>query len=164
MTDHEFTIPPEMAAHFDWLRDPEVRALLDCLNQDGFVTRVVGGAVRNSLLGLPVNDIDLATTALPEQVVERAELFGLKVVPTGIEHGTVTVIVMGTPFEVTTLRRDRETDGRHATVDYTSSWAEDAARRDFTINAIGYDLHRHEIEDPYGGESDLSNGILKQLW
>ena len=99
-------------------------------------TRAVGGAVRDTLLGLPVTEIDLATTALPEQVMTLARKAGLKAVPTGIEHGTVTVIADGVPFEVTTLRRDVETFGRHATIAFTENWEEDARRRDFTLNAL----------------------------
>lgn len=118
------------------LEDERLQRILGVLNGDGEETRVVGGAVRNALLGLPVKDIDLTTTALPEITARRAEAAGFKVVPTGIEHGTVTVIVEGMPFEVTTLREDVETDGRYAVVRYGRDFAADALRRDFTINAL----------------------------
>jgi tRNA nucleotidyltransferase/poly(A) polymerase len=160
MSDTDEPLIVEKAALFTFLREPEVRALLDCLNQDGFVTKIVGGAVRNTLMGLPVNDIDLATTARPTEVVEHAETFGLKVVPTGIDHGTVTVIVMGTPYEVTTLRRDVATDGRHAQVEFTTSWREDASRRDFTMNALYLDRDG-TVTDYVGGIADIERGQVR---
>src|ERR1700751_5003397 len=120
----------------DWFVKPETRAIFACLNQEGFEARAVGGAVRNALLGRPVSEVDFATTAKPEDVIRLSARAGLKSVPTGIEHGTVTLIVKGIPFEVTTLRRDAETDGRHATVAFGEDWTEDARRRDFTINAL----------------------------
>jgi poly(A) polymerase len=118
-------------------------------------TRAVGGAVRNTLLGRPVEEVDFASTATPEQVTELAEGAGLKVVPTGIEHGTVTVIVGKRPFEVTTLRRDVETFGRHAKVAYTDDWAIDAGRRDFTMNAL-YVSADGALHDPLGGYGDIA--------
>ncbi len=118
-----------------WLREPRLQVVLRVLNVDG-VTRVAGGAVRNALLGVPVADVDLATTLLPTDVMAIAKREGFGVHPTGIEHGTVTVTHQGAAFEVTTLRRDVETDGRHAVVSFTDDWAEDAARRDFTMNAL----------------------------
>jgi len=105
-----------------WLKRPETRAVFDALSGEGIETRAVGGAVRNALLGLPVTEIDLATTAPPERVMALAEKAGLKAVPTGIDHGTVTIIADGVPFEVTTLRRDLETFGRHAKIAFTTSW------------------------------------------
>lgn len=130
-----------------------VAKLLAVLNGGGEETRVVGGAVRNALMGLPLNDIDCATTALPEEVIRRASAAGFKSVPTGIAHGTVTIIIDGVAFEVTTLRRDVETHGRHATVEFGRDFSEDAARRDFTMNALMangageiYDYH-HGIAD-----------------
>ncbi|MCA0432744.1 MAG: CCA tRNA nucleotidyltransferase [Proteobacteria bacterium] len=119
-----------------WLREPRLRALLRLLNGDGGETRVAGGAIRNAILGQPIADIDLATTLLPEQVSARAARQGFSVHPTGIDHGTVTVVVQGGPFEVTTLRRDVSTDGRRATVAFTADWRKDAFRRDFTMNAM----------------------------
>jgi poly(A) polymerase len=123
-------------------------------------TRVVGGAVRDALLGRQAPDIDLATVLLPQQVVRACEDAGLKVVPTGIDHGTVTVVVDGQPLEVTTLRRDVETDGRRAVVAYTDSWAEDAARRDFRLNALYCDA-TGTIHDPTGeGIADARAGRI----
>ena len=119
-----------------WRRRRGIRRLLKALGADDGLTRYVGGAVRDELLGLPVNDIDLATRIRPEEVVERLEAAGIKAVPTGIEHGTVTAVSDGQPVEVTSLRRDVSTDGRRATVAFTDDWKEDAARRDFTINAL----------------------------
>ena len=119
-----------------FLADPRFRRLVAALDVAGDETRVVGGAVRNALLGLPAADLDLATTAEPDTVIARARAAGLKPVPTGYEHGTVTVVVEGHPFEVTTLRQDVETDGRHAVVRFGRDWAADAERRDFTINAL----------------------------
>ena len=105
-----------------WLKEAPLARLLAVLNRDGEEARVVGGAVRNALIGAPIREIDLATTALPAEVIARAEAAGFKAVPTGIEHGTVTVIVDGTPFEVTTLREDVETFGRHAKVAFGRDW------------------------------------------
>ncbi|HXE03645.1 MAG TPA: CCA tRNA nucleotidyltransferase [Methyloceanibacter sp.] len=131
------------------------------LSASGIDTRVVGGAVRNALLGLPVIEaVDLATTAEPERVMALAEEAGLKAVPTGIDHGTVTVIADGLPFEVTTLRRDVETFGRHAKVAYTTSWEEDAKRRDFTLNAL-YADRDGKVFDPLGGYDDLAAGRVR---
>ena len=125
------------------------------LGADDGLTRYVGGAVRDELLGLPVSDIDLATRLRPDEVVERLEAAGIKAVPTGIEHGTVTAVSDGQPVEVTTLRRDVSTDGRRATVAFTDDWQEDAARRDFTINALYADPADGEIFDYFGGLDDL---------
>jgi poly(A) polymerase len=119
------------------------------------MVRAVGGAVRDTLAGLPVSDVDLATRWLPEQVVERLQSAGIKAVPTGIAHGTITAVADGKVYEVTTLRRDVSTDGRHATVAFTDDWAEDAARRDFTINALYANPLTGELFDPTGGLDDL---------
>src|SRR5262245_66066281 len=110
----------------DWLREGELTRVLALLDRDGEEARVVGGAVRNALLGEPLGDIDIATTAVPDEVVRRVEAAGLKAVPTGIEHGTVTVIADSRPFEVTTLRQDIETFGRHAKVAFGPDWPRDA--------------------------------------
>lgn len=118
--------------------------------------RFVGGAVRDTLLGLPVTDLDVATTHDPARVVALLERAGIKAVPTGIAHGTVTAVANGTVIEVTTLRRDVATDGRHATVAFTPEWREDAARRDFTINALYADPASGEIFDYFGGLGDLA--------
>lgn len=137
-----------------FLAEPRLARLLILLDGDGEETRVVGGAVRNALLGLPVSDIDIATTALPEETSRRAQTAGFKTVPTGLAHGTVTVVVEGVPFEVTTLREDVETDGRHAQVRFGRDWARDAARRDFTMNAL-YATRAGAVIDLVGGRSDL---------
>jgi poly(A) polymerase len=124
------------ANQFAFLREKPLASLLEVLNANGEEARVVGGAVRNLLYGLPLAEIDLATTAEPEVLISRVTAAGFKAVPTGVEHGTVTVVADGKPFEVTTLREDVETDGRHAVVRFGRDWASDAARRDFTINAL----------------------------
>ncbi|MGB7039896.1 MAG: CCA tRNA nucleotidyltransferase [Xanthobacteraceae bacterium] len=119
-----------------WLRRGEVQDLLVTLGRDGEEARVVGGALRNELLHLAVSEFDIATTAVPEEVVRRVERAGWKAVPTGIEHGTITVVIDGKPFEVTTLRQDVETYGRKAKVLFGRDWTADAQRRDFTVNAL----------------------------
>jgi poly(A) polymerase len=137
-----------------WLKTGEIARLLALLDRDGEEARVVGGAVRNALLHLPVAEIDLATTALPEDVVRRVEAAGWKAVPTGIEHGTITVVIGGKPFEVTTLRRDVETYGRKAKVAFGRDWATDAERRDFTINALSATADG-QVYDYVGGIADI---------
>lgn len=136
-----------------WLQTPAIQRVFDAVEQDGDRAMVVGGAIRNSLLGLPVADVDIATTALPDEVAARGRENGLKVVPTGIDHGTVTLISKGMAYEVTTLRKDVETFGRQARVVFGTSWIDDARRRDFTLNAIYVDRHG-EIYDPLGGVED----------
>ncbi len=138
MTEHaaKRSAAPPSLKDAAWLKQAETERVFAALAGPGVETRAVGGAVRNTLLGLPVTEIDLATTALPEKVMALARGADLKAVPTGIEHGTVTVVADGVPFEVTTLRRDVETFGRHATVAFTEDWEEDARRRDFTLNAL----------------------------
>ena len=137
-----------------WLATARTRALLKVLTRDGGDARFVGGAVRNAILGEDVSDIDIATPLPPTAVVQRLRKAGFGAVPTGIDHGTVTAVVRGHPFEVTTLRRDVSTDGRRATVAFTTDWAEDAARRDFTMNAL-YANADGEIFDYVGGLADL---------
>ena len=137
-----------------WLRDAPLRDVLAALDGDGEEARIVGGAVRNALLGEPHGDIDIATTALPREVIRRVEAAGFKAVPTGVEHGTVTIVAAGQPFEVTTLREDVETFGRHATVVFGRDWKRDAERRDFTINALS--LSRDgTVHDYVGGFADI---------
>ena len=131
-----------------------VQAVLGILDRDGEQARVVGGAVRNALMDLAHGDIDIATTALPEVVCDRARAAGMKAVPTGIEHGTVTLVLDHHPFEVTTLREDVDTDGRHATVVFGRDFSHDARRRDFTMNALYADRHG-VIEDHVGGIADI---------
>jgi poly(A) polymerase len=138
-----------------WLTQGPLAKLLAMLDRDGEEARVVGGAVRNALLGHPPGDIDVATTALPDEVTRRAAAAGFRAVPTGIEHGTVTVVIEGTGFEVTTLREDVETFGRKAKVRFGRSWQKDAERRDFTLNA--FSLSRDgTLHDPVGGIEDLT--------
>jgi len=144
----------------DWLKRRATQAVFDALSGDGVETRAVGGAVRNAFLKLPVAEVDLATTATPQEVIALAEKAGLKSVPTGIDHGTVTVIADGVPFEVTTLRRDVETFGRHAEVAFTRDWEADAKRRDFTLNAL-YADREGSVFDPLGGHADLIVGRVR---
>jgi poly(A) polymerase len=139
----------------DWLKHGQVSRLLARLDRDGEEARVVGGAVRNALMGLPVREIDVATTAVPEAVVRRAEAAGFKAVATGIEHGTVTVIIDGQPFEVTTLRQDVETFGRKAKVVFGRDWKVDAERRDFTMNALSVSADG-TVYDYVGGLADIT--------
>ncbi|MCZ7657930.1 MAG: CCA tRNA nucleotidyltransferase [Xanthobacteraceae bacterium] len=141
--------------HAAWLREGALAALLDALDRDGEEARVVGGAVRNTLMGLPHGDIDVATTALPAEVTRRVAARGFKAVPTGVDHGTVTVVVEGTPFEVTTLREDVETFGRKATVRFGRDWVRDAERRDFTMNALSV-TRDGTVHDHVGGLADLA--------
>src|SRR3954452_4100597 len=138
-----------------WLREAPLRDLLAVLDGGGEEARVVGGAVRNAILAEPIAEIDVATTALPTEVVRRAQAAGFKAVPTGIEHGTVTVVVHGQPFEVTTLREDVETFGRHAKVAFGRDWKRDAERRDFTMNALSA-ARDGAVCDYVGGLADVA--------
>ena len=138
----------------DWLTRPATQALCAALQAGGHRVFFVGGCVRNALLGEMVGDLDLATDALPEKVVRLVEAAGFKAIPTGIDHGTVTVLAGGLPHEITTFRRDVQTDGRHAVVAYSTDVAQDAARRDFTMNAL-YADPSGEVIDPLGGLPDL---------
>ena len=138
-----------------WMNEAPTRTVMRALSAEEGLARFVGGAVRNALLGEPVGDVDIATPLTPGEVMRRLNSAGLGAVPTGIEHGTVTAIADGKPFEVTTLRRDVETFGRHATVAFTTDWKEDAARRDFTMNAL-YAGEDGAIYDYFGGLADLA--------
>src|SRR5262245_5379585 len=138
-----------------WLTRPETRAVFAALAARGFAARAVGGAVRNALLGRPVTDIDIATPARPDEVMAAARAAGLGAIPTGVAHGTVTVVANHAAYEITTLREDVETHGQHATVAYTDDWAADARRRDFTINAL-YCTADGEVLDPLGAYPDLA--------
>jgi poly(A) polymerase len=138
----------------DWINTPATQAVCAALTEAGHQVYFVGGCVRNALLGAPVNDIDLATDARPEVVMQLEQKAGFKVVPTGIDHGTVTVIAHHIPHEITTFRRDIETDGRRAVVAYSESIVEDARRRDFTMNAL-YTAPDGTIIDPLLGMNDL---------
>ncbi len=137
--------------HGDWLDRPETQTVCAMLTSVGHQALFVGGCVRNTVLGEPVNDIDIATDARPETVIALARKEGLKPVPTGIDHGTITVVSGGLPHEVTTFRRDVETFGRHAVIAYTDDVTEDARRRDFTMNAL--------YAGPDGGVTDPLNGL-----
>ncbi|MGW1424769.1 CCA tRNA nucleotidyltransferase [Bradyrhizobium manausense] len=136
-----------------WLTAGGTARVLQLLNADGEEARVVGGTVRNALLGLPPGDMDIATTALPEDVVRRAKAAGIKSVPTGIEHGTITLVIDGAPYEVTTLREDTETFGRKAKVAFGRDWVKDAERRDFTMNGLSVDA-AGVVYDYVGGIAD----------
>ncbi|QNA83455.1 CCA tRNA nucleotidyltransferase [Sphingomonas sp. So64.6b] len=146
------TLPPAA-----WREREGLARLCDVLGAAEGHVRFVGGAVRDTLLGIDVADIDLATPLAPEDVLDRLRAAGIRAVPTGLAHGTITAILPGgSPVEVTTLRRDVSTDGRHATVAFTDDWREDAARRDFTINALYADPLTGEIVDYFGGREDLA--------
>jgi len=138
----------------DWRRHEGAQALMGAIAASGFRSLFVGGCVRNAVLGAPVLDIDIATDALPQTVMGLADAVGFKPVPTGVDHGTVTVVANGHPLEVTTFRKDVETDGRHAVVTFSDDVAEDAARRDFTMNAL-YAEADGTVVDPLGGLPDL---------
>jgi tRNA nucleotidyltransferase/poly(A) polymerase len=138
-----------------WLTSGPTARVLELLNGHGEEARVVGGAVRNALLKIPIQDIDIATTALPAEVIRRAKAAGIKSVPTGIEHGTVTLVVDAQPFEVTTLREDTETFGRKARVAFGRDWVRDAQRRDFTINGLSVDADG-VVHDYVGGLDDIA--------
>jgi poly(A) polymerase len=143
-----------------WLSEPNLQRVLAALELGGGQVRLVGGCVRDALAGRTIGDIDLATTLTPEAVTAAVQKAGLKAVPTGIEHGTVTVVCEGKPFEVTTLRRDVKTDGRHAEVVFTTDWKEDAARRDFTMNALSA-APDGEVFDYFSGVDDLKAGRVR---
>ena len=138
-----------------WLRSGPTARVLKLLNGNGEEARVVGGAVRNALLNIPIGDIDIATTALPTEVIRRAKAAGIKSVPTGIDHGTVTLVVDAHPFEITTLREDTETFGRKARVAFGRDWVVDAERRDFTINGLSVDA-AGIVHDHVGGLDDIA--------
>jgi poly(A) polymerase len=143
-----------------WFADEALKRIFELLNADGGEVRVVGGAVRNALMGEPVGDVDMATTLKPDAVTARARAAGIKVVPTGIDHGTVTLVLEGRGFEVTTLREDVETTGRHAEVAFGTDWQIDAERRDFTINAL-YAGSDGRVLDPVGGLADIESRTIR---
>jgi poly(A) polymerase len=138
-----------------WRERRGMDRVLEALGADEGLTRYVGGAVRDDLLRLPFSDVDLATRLRPNEVVDRLEAAKVRAVPTGIDHGTITAVSNGHPIEVTSLRRDVATDGRRATIAFTDDWKEDAARRDFTINALSADPRTGEVYDYFGGTNDL---------
>ena len=143
-----------------WMTAPESRAVFAALDAGGADARFVGGCGRDAWLGRPVKDIDIATHAPPERVMELLEAAGIRVIPTGIAHGTVTALCGSKPYEITTLRRDVETDGRHARVEFTDDWVEDAARRDLTMNALSC-TPDGAMFDPFGGLADLAAGRVR---
>jgi poly(A) polymerase len=146
--------------HPAWLTEPAVQRLLKAFAAGGIEARFVGGCVRDALLGAETGDIDLATPARPQAVIAALETAKIRALPTGLAHGTVTAVILPRTFEITTLRRDVETDGRHAVVAFDADWAEDAARRDFTINAI-YLASDGRLYDPVGGRADLATGRVR---
>ena len=143
-----------------WMTAPETRAVIEALSAGGSEVRFVGGCLRDALVGRPVTDIDIATPDPPRRVIELLEAAGLKAVPTGIEHGTVTAVAEHRPFEITTLRHDVETYGRRAKVAFTDDWIADAARRDFTFNALSC-TPDGRLFDPFGGRADLAAGRVR---
>ena len=143
-----------------WLKSPAVRKVLEAVAAAGGEARFVGGCVRDALLGRTLGDFDLATTLPPEEVMTACRKAGCKVIPTGLKHGTITVVSSGQVFEITTLRRDVATDGRHADVVFTDSWREDASRRDFTMNALFCDSEGN-FTDYFGGIEDAKAGKVR---
>ena len=152
--------PVSLAGRAEWLEREDLQRLLAALGEGGEEARIAGGAVRNALLGETVSDIDIATTILPDETERRAQAAGFRTVPTGKEHGTITVISDREAFEVTTLRADVETDGRRASVVFGRDWKRDAERRDFTINAL-YVTAAGEVIDLVGGLADLDSRTLR---
>ncbi|MEM0899508.1 MAG: CCA tRNA nucleotidyltransferase [Pseudomonadota bacterium] len=146
--------------NIEWLGKQTLQHVFDALEAAGGEARVNGGAVRNALLGEPNTDIDLSTTLVPADVIEALSHHGIKVVKTGFDHGTVTAVIDGDTYEVTTLREDVETDGRHAIVKYGTDWTKDASRRDFTMNAL-YMTRDGEVLDPLHGRADLDARLVK---
>ncbi len=144
----------------DWMTAQETQAIFDVLESGGAEARFIGGCVRDALAKRPIKDVDIATTAKPDEVVALLTKVGIKVIPTGIKHGTVTAVLNKKPFEITTLRVDAETDGRHAKVEFTDNWFADASRRDFTFNALSA-TRDGAVYDPFSGISDLAHGNVK---
>ncbi|MBT4888067.1 MAG: CCA tRNA nucleotidyltransferase [Rhodospirillales bacterium] len=141
----------------DWMTDSDVQSIFNILEIAGFETRFVGGCVRDAIAKRKVNDVDIATTAKPNEAMRLLETAGIKVVPTGIEHGTITAVINSKSYEITTLREDVATDGRHAEVAFSNDWVVDAGRRDFTINAMSA-TRNGSVYDPFNGLSDLAYG------
>ncbi|WP_343358253.1 CCA tRNA nucleotidyltransferase [Bartonella schoenbuchensis] len=151
---------PQNFRKVDWLQHSHIQTLLRVLSLDGEEARIVGGAVRNQLLNQPISDIDIATTCLPQQVIKRVEKEGFKAIPTGVDFGTVTVVIESCCYEVTTLRSDIETDGRYAKVAFCRDWKKDAQRRDFTINALYCDASG-QLYDEVGGLNDIESKTIR---
>jgi poly(A) polymerase len=152
--------PPGQIAVQDWMAAPETVAVMAAIAAEGDEARFAGGCVRDAILKRPIKDIDIATTATPERVTALLKRAGIKAIPTGIEHGTVTALVGHKHFEITTLRRDVATDGRRATVDYTDDWRADAQRRDFTVNAMSL-TRDGSIYDYFNGMQDLADRVIR---
>ncbi|ENN91244.1 CCA tRNA nucleotidyltransferase [Bartonella bovis] len=151
---------PQNFRQVGWLQNDHIQTLLCILSLDGEEARIVGGAVRNQLLNQPISDIDIATTCLPQQVIKRVEQEGFKAIPTGVDFGTVTVVIESRCYEVTTLRSDIETDGRYAKVSFCRDWKKDAQRRDFTINALYCDASG-QLYDEVGGLNDIESKTIR---
>lgn len=145
----------------EWLDDHGLLRIVDALRDPHGGPRIVGGAIRDNLLGLEVSDVDLATPLPPQIVMTHLENASIKAIPTGFDHGTITAVTGSKSYEITTLRRDVSTDGRRAIVSFATDWREDAARRDFTINALYADPISHEIFDYFGGIDDLARGTVR---
>ena len=143
-----------------WLENADVQALFAALNSGGYEARIIGGAVRNALMHEPAGDIDFATTTVPDETIRLIETVGFKAVPTGYAHGTITAVKDGRAFEITTLRRDIATDGRHAEVVFGTDWEADAKRRDFTINALSCNASG-DVFDYCNGLKDLETRTIK---
>jgi poly(A) polymerase len=156
----EFLMTDARLAPQPWMTNPRTKAVIAALRADGAEVRFVGGCVRDAVIGRAIKDIDLATPDAPEKVIALLKRADLKAVPTGIDHGTVTAVALGQPFEVTTLRRDVETDGRHAKVEFTDDWRADAARRDLTFNAMSLSPDG-TLHDYFGGYEDLMAGRVR---
>ena len=155
---HETGLTPTgLLEPLPWMTAPETQSVFDALEAEGAEARFVGGCVRDGLARRPVTDVDIATTSTPDEAMALLESAGIKVIPTGIDHGTVTAIAGEMSFEITTLRVDVDTDGRHATVDYTRDWIADARRRDLTFNAMSA-TRTGDVYDPFNGIADLSHG------
>ncbi|MBM3565827.1 MAG: CCA tRNA nucleotidyltransferase [Alphaproteobacteria bacterium] len=161
MTDRKRILEPTgKLSPQDWIAFPETRAVLAALRRDGAAVRFIGGCVRDALAHRPVKDVDIATHDPPEKVMALLEAARIRAIPTGIKHGTVTAVIGQRHFEITTLRIDVGTDGRRATVAFTDDWTADAARRDFTINAMSADDDGN-VYDPFNGIGDLAHGYIR---
>ena len=144
----------------NFFQNKDCQKVLKILNHKNETSRIVGGYVRNYLRNIETKDIDIATKLIPDEVISLLSKAGIKTVPTGLSHGTISAFINDQTFEITTLRKDTNYDGRHADIEFTDDWAVDASRRDFTINAL-YMNSDGDIYDPFDGVSDLNSGIVK---
>ncbi len=149
-----------MHIKYDWKLNNNITKLMHAISANGKEARFIGGYVRDILLKKPVNDIDIATEATPDEIINLLKAANIKAIPTGIKHGTITAVIDKETFEITTLRRDKENFGRHATVEFINDWQQDAARRDFTINAMSLDMDGN-IHDYFNGIDDANAGIIR---